>query len=240
MLITFEDRPSDSPFVERIWRSRSEGAGRFQSMANCNWVLVVSRHRGEVSLTIRGPETVATEADCPADGEWVGIHFRPGTFMPLFPPGRIRDRNDVTLPRASGRGFRLDASAWEYPTFANADVFVQRLVNKGLVVADPLVAPVLRDSGFRDATDPFSPRSRQRHFLRATGVTRATFRQIERARRATALLRDGDAILDVVAAAGYFDQAHLTRSLKRFVGLTPAQVARGKRQLSLLYKTGDV
>ncbi len=61
--------------------------------------------------------------------------------------------------------------------------------------------------------------------------------QIERARHATRLLREGHSIADVVAAAGYFDQAHLTHALRRLVGLTPAVVARGERQLSFLYKT---
>ncbi len=37
--------------------------------------------------------------------------------------------------------------------------------------------------------------------------------------------------------AGYFDQAHLTRSLKHFTGQTPVQIVRGQEQLSLLYNT---
>jgi len=44
-------------------------------------------------------------------------------------------------------------------------------------------------------------------------------------------------ILDVVHEAGYFDQPHLTRSLKYRVGETPAEIIRGGRQLSFLYKT---
>jgi len=48
-------------------------------------------------------------------------------------------------------------------------------------------------------------------------------------------LQRGRPILDVVGEAGYYDQAHLTRSLQRFVGLTPARIARGEEQLSLLY-----
>lgn len=50
-------------------------------------------------------------------------------------------------------------------------------------------------------------------------------RQIERARYATTLLQQGLSIPDVVYDAGYFDQPHLTRSLKRYIGQTPAQLA---------------
>jgi AraC-like DNA-binding protein len=65
------------------------------------------------------------------------------------------------------------------------------------------------------------------------------FRQIERARYATNLLREGVSILDVVHRAGYFDQAHLTRSLKRFIGETPTEVIQRQKQLSFLYKTSS-
>jgi AraC-like DNA-binding protein len=49
---------------------------------------------------------------------------------------------------------------------------------------------------------------------------------VERAKRAAALLRQGWSILDTVHAAGYFDQPHLTRSLKHWIGYTPAQLMR--------------
>lgn len=233
MLITFTDRPSDSPVVERVWRSHSDHAGTFHSMAACNWVMVVTRLAGRTSLTIRGPETHATSAACPAEGEWVGINFKLGTSMTLLPPGQLRDRNDVTLPAASPHSFLLDGAAWEYPTWENAETFVERLVKAGLVTTDPHVEDVLRGD------TRCSRRTDQRRVLRATGMTHATIRQIRRARRAVILLRDGIAPADVAHDADYFDQAHLTRSLKRFIGQTPAAVAAGREQLSLLYKTAD-
>jgi hypothetical protein len=51
------------------------------------------------------------------------------------------------------------------------------------------------------------------------------------------LLREGVSIFDVVVGAGYFDQAHLTRSLKHFIGETPAKIIQGEKQLSFLYNT---
>jgi len=231
MFIRFEDRQSDSPVIERVWRSHSERAGEFHSMATPNWVMVVTHLRGQTFLTVRGPESRASIAECPGDGQWIGIHFRLGTFMPLMSNQALRDRNDATLPCLSGRTFLLDGSAWEYPDFDNAEVFAERLVRKGLVAMDRHVEDVLRGR-----EGEVSLRTQQRQILRATGITRITAQQISRVRRATWMLRSGIPALDVAHGLAYYDQAHLNRSLRRFVGLTPAQVARGEGQLSLLYK----
>jgi hypothetical protein len=215
-----------------VWRCRSERAGRFLSIASSHWEMVVTRHRGATTLTVRGPETKASAIDCPAEGEWTGIRFKLGTFMPQLPVEKLIDRQDVTLPGATGRSFWLNGSAWDYPDFENAETFAASLVRASLVVRDSAVGAVLR--GERQA---LSLRTAQRRFLQATGMTRGTFRQIERARYATNLLKQGASILDTVHEAGFFDQAHLTRSLKRLIGQTPARVVRQEEQLSFLYKT---
>lgn len=230
--LIFDERPSDSSFVERVWRCHSSRSGQFHSIASSHWEIVVTRHRGQTTFTLRGPETRATRIDCPADGEWLGIRFKLGTYLPQLPVARLRDRNDVILPNANGRSFWLGGSVWECPSFENAEIFVAQLVKNGLVSRDIAVEAALRGE-----SHPFSSRTTQRHFRHATGMTRGTYRQIERARHATNLLRDGISIADVVQEAGFFDQAHLTRSLKRLIGQTPLNIARGNAQLSFLYNT---
>ena len=231
-MFLIEDRLSDSPLVERVWTAQSERAGHFLSVASESSEIVVTRYRGQTFFTIRGPETKATTADYPADGDWVGIRFKAGAFLPEFAPATVRDRKDVNLPGATKRTFWLDGSAWEYPTFENADAFVARLVKKGMLVRDRTV-----DAMMRGEQQLLSHRSTQRHFARATGLTHATYRKIKRARFAANLLLEGVPILDVVHLAGYCDQSHLTRSLKVLVGQTPAEIRLGKVQLSYLYKT---
>lgn len=236
MAIIFEDRPSDSPYVERIWRSRCEVPGPFLSLALNRWQLVVWNTQGRSYFTVRGPETHATVAQCPEHEDYVGILLSPGAFMPSLPVSGLVDQA-ITLPEASSRSFWLDSSAWQYPTYEQADVFVERLVRAGLLASEPIV-----DATLQGQPVYFSPRSLQRRFLSATGLTLGTMRQIERARYAIGLLREGVSIPDTIARASYFDQPHLTRSLKRFIGQTPAQVS-GKsagQQLSFLYKTSDL
>jgi AraC-like DNA-binding protein len=233
MIFRFDERPSDSPFVERIWRSHSERDGSFSSMAESRWEMVVTRRRGEAFLTVRGPETRATSLDCPADGDWLGIRFKLGTIMPHLPASGLVD-GGLNLPEASSRSFWLHGGAWEFPTFENADTFVARLIREGLLIREPVVEAVIKGE-----LNERSLRTAQRHILRATGLTHSAIRQIERARYATLLLRQGVSIVEVVHAAGYFDQPHLTRALRYYIGQTPAQLMDERRsgQLSYLYKT---
>ena len=100
-------------------------------------------------------------------------------------------------------------------------MFVDRLIRQGILVRDPVV-----ESGIQGHTPDMSIRSLQYRFLQATGLTHKTIQRIERARSAVSLFEQGTPISDTALELGYFDQAHLTNSLKRFIGRTPAQIAR--------------
>jgi AraC-like DNA-binding protein len=234
MLIFDEDRPSDSPCVERVWRCHSEGAAPFLSIAATHCELVVSQLRGRVTMTVRGPETRATAVgDCPEEGEWVGIVLKLGTFLPHLPMSTLVD-GGVNLPTVSRASFWLLGSAWQFPDYDNADTYVDWLVRKGVVKRDPIVDDVLYGQQAHRSASTI-----QRRFLRATGLTQSAARQIERARLATSLLQQGVSVMDTVVQAGYYDQAHLTRSLKRLIGHTPVEIREKRRpeQMPFLYKT---
>lgn len=230
--MTFQDRQSDSPFIERVWRCRGNQGGPFLSVAAANLELVLTRLAGMSVVTLRGPETRATPIFCPAGGEWVAVRFRLGVYLPMLPTGRMLDHADVNLPVTDG-WFHLGDSSWELLDFDNAEALVAGLAGRGVIAKDPAVTAIVRDE-----PAGLTSRSVQRHFQRATGMTHGMLRRIERARQATNLLRAGMPILDAVHEAGYFDQAHLSRSVKMLIGQTPAQIARGDAQLSFLYKTG--
>ena len=91
---------------------------------------------------------------------------------------------------------------------------------------DPVVTAALGDrpAAGRELED-LSTRSVERRVARATGLTRGTIRQIRRAEQAVDLLVQGVAAPEVARRAGYADQPHLTRSLRRFVGQTPTEIA---------------
>lgn len=229
----FDERPADSPLVEMVWRTQSIGGGQFISPAASNLELVVTRQRDAqpdgIRITVRGPETRAAPAPIPEDADFLGITFTLGTFLACVPAREIVD-GGVHLPGAAGGSFWLHGSAWEFPSFENADTFVARLVREGVLACDPLVAAAL-GGDFGDV----SARTVQRRIRRATGLTHGAITQIERARYAQNLLGAGMPILDVVAQAGYYDQPHLTRSLTYFIGQTPAQIIAGRHSLDAIH-----
>ena len=221
MEFVFATRSADSSLVEMVWHTHSERAGTFTSVAVSNWEMVITTLGAKTTITARGPETKASQADFPADAEFFGITFKLGTFMPHLPLKTLLDRQDMTLREASSKSFWLHGSAWELPTFENTDVFVDRLIREGILVCDPVV-----EAAIQGHTPDMSIRSLQYRFLQATGVTHKTIQQIERAHSAVSLLERGTSISDTAFELGYFDQAHLSNSLRRFIGRTPAQIAQ--------------
>jgi hypothetical protein len=217
-LFTFERRSSRSSMVEQTWQARSVPEECFISVAVSHWEMVVTRQWGTARLTVRGPETKAAPASIPEDAEFFGIQFSLGTFMPDLPPGQLVDRS-LTLPQVTKTSFWLDRSGWELPGPDNADVFVDRLVRAGLLVHDPVAAAALKGD-----VEGLSTRSVERRVSRATGLTRGAITQIRRAERAVELLSQGVSPIDVARQAGYADQPHLTRSVRRLVGRTPSQI----------------
>ena len=233
MPLFIEERTSDSPYISHIWRSRSEQIDSFISIATNQWDLVIWKQYGKTYLAVQGPETQASIAPVPRDAEFFGILFKPGAFMPHLPVTQLVNGN-AALPEANSRTFWLGGSAWEVPTYENAEVFVDRLVRSEMLVREKVVDEVLQGHHL-----DLSLRSIQRRFLRATGLTHNTIQQIARARQATLLLQQGKPIIDVAYGLGYFDQSHLHRVMKHFIGEPPSQLIDKNRtgQLSFLSKT---
>ncbi|WP_460495209.1 helix-turn-helix transcriptional regulator [Glycomyces tarimensis] len=237
-----DHRSSDSPYIERVYQVADDGSSgtsfspeRMVSVANSNWELIAWTVDGVTNVSVRGPETRPTVIPMGAriDGTF-GVIFRHGAFMRNLPVPSLVDTS-VMSPHTTARTFVLAGDEWEIPGYENAETFVDRLVRAGLLVRDPLIADVLAG----DAPMLVTPRSVQRRVAAATGLTQGTIRQIERARRAAMLLRQGEAAAEVVHQVGYHDQPHLARSLKRFVGRKATELQRlaGEEMLSLLYKT---
>ncbi len=215
-----EVRSSYSPFVEQIGHLYVERESTPLCSADGHSHLLLVRYHGETSASVWGPTTKGAIMPYRAGADILYITFTLGTFLPQMPVGNLLDTG-AFLPQASANSFWLGDSSWPFPDDEHVETFVNKLVRKGLLVHEPVV-----DAALQAQPQVLSKRSIQRRFRRATGLPLRALQSIERARHAAVLLQQGVSLLDTVEEAGYFDQPHLTRALKRFIGQTPTQIAR--------------
>lgn len=192
------------------------------SVAGVRWGLVFWEQDGQCHATVTGPETRTSTAPVPEGAVFTGIDFAVGTSLRALPTPQLVD-GGVELPDTTRRAFRLDGARWEIPGADDAEGLVERLVRAEIVVRDPLVAEILRGG----SAPAVSGRTLERRFRAATGLTRGGIRQIERARTAAELLAAGITAADVVAKLDYFDEPHLARALRTYVGRTAGQLRDG-------------
>jgi len=220
MSMVYEGRRSDSPYVDTIWRVHSEGEAFPVCPADGRWNLLLTKRGSRVHVSVEGPLTRAKPKSHAQDMEWLVIKFKLGAFMPQILIQNLLN-TESGLPSGAHNSIWLNGSTWQYPHFENVETFVNRLVRNDVLVQDPIVNAVLQGQ-----PQSISSRTVRRRFLRATGMTPGLIHQIDRAQQAMNLLGRGMPILDTVYQAGYADQPHLTRSMRRFVGQSPAQIAQ--------------
>ncbi|WP_220197332.1 helix-turn-helix transcriptional regulator [Ktedonospora formicarum] len=219
MEISMEGRASDSPYIDMIWRGQAGKDYAVICPAASRWHLLFHKQDGRVKVSAEGPITRARPTTQPEGAEFLVIEFKLGIFLPKLPVDGLVDTETV-LPLSSKASFWLHGSTWQLPDYDNAEIFVARLVRQGLMECDPVVSAALQEQ-----PQELSERTVRRRFQRATGLTPTTIQQIERAQYAMTLLGQGHSLLDATYQAGYADQPHMTRSLKHYIGYTPAQIA---------------
>jgi hypothetical protein len=230
MFLTFEDRPSNSP-VERLWRSYSTTGGPFHSMAEGNLELVVTRLGSFAQVTLWGPSprqppstARPTANGSLSDSGWgpTSLGYRPlSSLTVVISIFRQREMDSSGSKPRPGRFPAMRTPRFSLPGLPSEGSLPSSLRSKPPSSA-PLTCLAEGPSNaisfvLRASRTPNSARSSARH--------------------AVELLRNGTGILDVVHDAGYFDQPHLTRSLKYLIGQTPMKILRNEAQLSFSYKT---
>ncbi len=222
MAIHRERRDADSPFVRHVARLTCTSDEAFLTTPDGLWDLLIRRHHGRIEVLQTGAVTKPVVVPLEAGDESVGIAFNPGVFMPRLPGTWMRDRG-LLRPTETGRTFWIDRDELEVPTFENAERLVAELVRRDIIVLDPVVAGAVAGE-----PAPVSSRSVQRHFQRVLGMGPHQLRQILRAADAVVELERGMPPIEVAQQFGYADQAHLTRSLQRFMGRTPGEIQRSR------------
>ena len=215
-------RPADSPFVHSIthWTIGTDDTA-IATPDGC-WDFVVLKRDTQTTILLTGQTTIAVPLNFAPGDEIMTISFKASAFLAFITSSALLDH--AIILSKTHNSVQLASDVFEIPTFANAEAFAQSLVSKGHLYQDDVVEALLANHPLA-----YSPRSVQRHFMRTTGMTYTYFRQIQRARRAAALLQSGHLASEVAYESGYADQAHMSRSLKRILGQTPTVLATLQR-----------
>src|SRR5687768_11532707 len=144
MGLIYEERLSDSPYVETVTHGRTIGNSFTIRPSEISWHMVFVKRNGSFQPLMVGPLTSSGVVEFVEGTEMLWIKFKLGTFMPHLP---VKDYLDVetAMPDASSKSFWLKGSAWQIPNFENADTFVNRLVHEDILTHDPVVKAALYD-----------------------------------------------------------------------------------------------
>src|SRR2546421_11339485 len=81
----FEERLTDSPYIETITHGRTAGSGTTIRPAMSNWHMVLVKYNGNVQFITTGPLTTAGELPYIDGLELLCIKLKLGGFMPHLP-----------------------------------------------------------------------------------------------------------------------------------------------------------
>jgi AraC-like DNA-binding protein len=186
--------------------------------------------RGGVAA-VAGPDTGPVTVGLGAGEVVTGLRMRPGAGGAALgvPADALRDRR-VPLEDIWGRAGR------ETGERANGDPVALAGLLRGRLAAaapDPRVLAAVRAL----ARAPHTPvpalaaavglgeRQLRRQFAAAVGYGPKIFARVSRFHHALALVRGGEPLAGAAVAAGYADQAHMTRELVVLAGSTPGVLA---------------
>ncbi len=214
-----ERRISESPYIDTVWRSTATSDGTYLATPDGSWDLISAiKADGSRVVFMTGQATKAERLDYKAGEQSVVIQFAAGAFLPSF-KGAPFTNNFMMLPLIDNTHFQLDGHTFAWPTFEGAEELINRMVRLGVLANDAIVDGVLR--GAPKAT---SKRSVERHFKATTGITPKKLADIRRAQEAVRLLKAGKDPSVAAIDAGYYDQPHLSKSLKQLMDTLPSDV----------------
>lgn len=211
-------RESSSRLINVIWRAEVDEGGEFTDAANEFWGLAFDRGTdGTVDALLVGPSLAPrTFTTCAGEVSW-GVEFAASVFLRRVPKlsmmGELR-----SLPVDAG-WFEIGGVRFPIPTYDDLDRLVVSMRQQGILSQDATIARVL------SGQDPgYSARHLRRIAAEVTGLRPKQLQQLRRAREAYRLMTAGHRLADAALAAGFSDQAHMTRSLRLLSGQSPARI----------------
>jgi hypothetical protein len=180
---------------------------------------------GDGGAFVAGPDTTAWSSVTRPGAVLRGVRFTPGRAAAVLgvAADELRDRR-VPLSDLWGHEGALLTERLLSGELSPAAAVAARLAD--VPPPDPAVAALLARlaagaTRVGPAAGPVAERRLRRRFVQAVGYGPATYLRVSRFQRAVSLAPRTPGLAALAAAAGYADQAHLSRECRSLTGLTP-------------------
>lgn len=224
-----------------VWSVRADGEPIEVWPDGCRDLIACLAPTGEATAILTGLDAEPYSVHAPAGTIFVGVRLMPGTTA--------RWESEMEAPRGKtldvGRIGSLAAS-WlrsiaQHPERASEYVVEasERWFQRGDSIVKDFLAALDHAPG-RVPRLGTSERTLRRRVKAATGASPQFWVGLHRVRLAgRAVVFTDDPIADVAFAVGYADQAHMTREMRRWFGVTPAAMRRGAPSFASLVAAPD-
>lgn len=226
------------PWVSHYWLSRGGGPHHVVLPDGCV-DLVVSTTQRDVTVWLYGTATQRTLLSVDPAVRYLGVRFMPGQarhFLNMS-AGELTDRAEQVSGRdALGLACAPWLAAGARDLFQGLDALLLSVLARRTPrrLALDRVLQRLQDTPHGSLTalaadSGLSRRQLERQCRTHVGVAPAQFAMIRRCHRVLSALSQtqaGVSLATLAAVAGYADQSHMTRELRRFTGLTPGALLR--------------
>jgi hypothetical protein len=220
---------SQSDLHSRYFQSVAQGltvrAGRLTRPAETNSHLVISKGPQHTLAYFVGPWDSSTELQVESDVHIMWIKLKLGVHVKRTPSLVFQNAEHIINP-SSSQELALYGQTFRIPTERGIDGFLAHLEKSGVLDFDPVVAESLENSAVK-----MPERTLRYRFLSSVGISRASIFQIQRIKQAALLVSQGVELTEIALSLGFYDQSHLTRNFKKYLGVTPGMSHHAQREL---------
>ncbi|WP_109575728.1 helix-turn-helix transcriptional regulator [Aminobacter sp. AP02] len=230
--------------VEAVWTSVSDRAASYRVLPDGRCDIILRFDAGQrpitgVTVVVTGPTTRFYDVPIEPGIGFVGLRLRPGWFETVlgFEPAELTNSNLIgaqAIAACPALKCLCAPARDQNELVTSLTAFVRKRAADGRLVLAPLSRSVIgafHAAGGRlrisDVAQmhAVSARTLQRLVVKATGLTPKALAGILQFHRALRLLRDHRlSPADAAVEAGFSDQAHMSRVIRRMGGFSPARL----------------
>lgn len=215
------DAPALPDAVVAMWRHTPRRVAPVTILPDGCRDLIVLRRAGERPQWFVSPLMDGVQHGACRPGEvWLGFRFKPGVVL----------QESVLVSAVSELDAEDPSRAWSrIDELVRVDARVEEALAR-LAECESVVAAA-RGCGM-------SERNLERLVMHCTGRRPIWWKQLARVRRAARAVGTELPLADVALESGYADQGHMTRTFRRWFGVTPSQLRRDAALLALSGEAG--